>query len=254
MIYHQKNRRKKQSFKILIIILVVFILFRIFNINLLSKIFDHPINYILESNSSVLSPFKSTLVYFESKKELEKEINQLKQENTNLKVETLFGQAITQEFEVYKSHFGSSTIQGVPAKVILRPPFTPFDTIKISGNLSSKQVGDMVFYKNILIGKIIDKDNTYATVELFSSPDKVTQITLGGTQFEAKGLGGGRYVFEASKELEVKEGEPVIYPDQSVLILGVVEFVESKEQDLFKKVYFNLPTPLNTLSYVTVGL
>lgn len=254
MIYHQKNRRKKQGLRILFILLVIFIIFRLFNINLISKIFKHPINYVLESNTIILSPIKNTLVYFKEKKDLQKELEQLQQENTNLKIESLFGQAITQEFETYKSYFGSSTIQGTPAKVILRPPFTPFDNIKISGNLGSRQVGDMVFYKNILIGKIIDKDNTYATVELFSSPDKITQVVLKGTQFEAKGLGGGRYVFEASKELEIKEGEPVIYPDQNIFILGVVEFVESKEEDLFKKVYFNLPTPLNTLSYVTVGL
>ncbi len=111
-----------------------------------------------------------------------------------------------------------------------------------------------MFYKSIVIGKITEKDNTYATVELFSSPDKIVPVTINGTQFEAKGLGGGRFVLEASKEFEVAVGDPIIYPEQKVLVIGVVEFIESKEEDLFKKIYFNVPVPISTISYVTVGI
>lgn len=202
----------------------------------------------------VLSPAKNTLVYFKQKKDLEEQVKILRTENTDLKLENLLDKNITQEFEYFKAQFGELTQQNDYYKVILRPPFTPFDILKISGNLENKKVGDFVFYKNILIGTVVEKDNQYATVELQSSPNKKTPIALKGTQFEAKGLGGGRYVFEASKEFEVAVGDPVEYPYQNVLILGVVEFVESKEDDLFKKVYFNLPTTLDMISYVNVGV
>lgn len=253
MTYHQRNKNKFNGTKFIFIIFVILFVFRIFNINLVAKIFDGPINYVLESHNVVLSPFKNTLIYFKSKKDLEAQVESLKIENTNLKLENLLNNTVSQEFEYFKNQFGTTT-QGSLYKVILKPPFTPFDNIRISGNLESKQIGDFVFFKNILIGKVIQKDNRYATVELFSTPDKITQVSIKGTQFEAKGLGGGRFVLEASKEFEVIEGEPIIYPEQTLLMLGVIEFVESKEEDLFKKIYFNVPVPISTISYVTVGI
>ncbi len=254
MIYRQRNKTKFKGIKIVGIIFVILLFLRLLNISFVSRLFDQPVNYIVESNLRILSPIKNTLVYFKDKKSLEEQVKQLRTENTELKLENLLNKNISNEFEYFKSQFGEVTQQNTFFKVILRPPFTPFDRIRIAGNLEPYQVGNLVFYKSLLIGKIIEKDNRYATVELFSSPEKKTVITVKGTQFEAHGLGGGRYVFEASKDFDVTEGEPIVYPEQTVVILGVVEFVESREEDLFKKVYFNLPTSLDMISYVTIGI
>jgi len=253
MIYRQRNKNRHIGTKVIVTFFVVVVILRIFNINIISKIFDAPANYILESQTVVLSPFKNTLIYFKSKKELEEQNKSLQSDNVNLKLENLLNNTISQEFEYFKNEFGTTT-QGSLYKVILKPPFTPFDNIQIVGDLGSKQVGDLVFFKTILIGKIVEKSDRYATVELFSTPDKVTPVSIKGTQFEAKGLGGGRFVLEASKEFEVTEGEAIIYPEQTLVILGVVEFIELKEEDLFKKIYFNVPVPISSISYVTIGI
>lgn len=253
MIYHQRNRKKKFGIKIFFSILILFILLRLFNVPIFINIFDKPVHYIAESNLFILQPFKNSILYFKNKKELSAEIDRLKKENIDLKIQTLFDQATSNEFEIFKQQFASTTLAGVIAKVILKPPFSPFDTITISGNLQNSIVGDYVFYNSILIGKIVSKDNTHAKVELFSTPEKITPTLLRGVQFEAKGLGGGRYVFEVSKEFEVALGDPILFPDQNLIVLGVVEFIESKEEDLFKKIYFNLPIPFDSLLYVTVG-
>jgi cell shape-determining protein MreC len=253
MIYRQRNKNRHIGTKVIVTFFVVVVILRIFNINIISKIFDAPANYILESQTVVLSPFINTLIYFKSKKELEEQNKSLQSDNVNLKLENLLNNTISQEFEYFKNEFGTTT-QGSLYKVILKPPFTPFDNIQIVGDLGSKQVGDLVFFKTILIGKIVEKSDRYATVELFSTPDKVTPVSIKGTQFEAKGLGGGRFVLEASKEFEVTEGEAIIYPEQTLVILGVVEFIELKEEDLFKKIYFNVPVPISSISYVTIGI
>lgn len=253
MTYHQRNRNKISGTKIIIGIFALILILRMFNVSIVVRIFDAPINYILESHTAILSPLKNTLVYFKTKKELESKVEVLQEENTNLKLENLLQKTMEQEFEYFKNEFQASSTSQL-YKVILKPPFTPFDNIRITGNLDTTQIGDLVFYKTILIGKITEKDSHYATVELFSTPDKVTQVSIKGTQFETKGLGGGRFVLEASKEFEVAEGEAILYPEQNVLILGVVEFIESKEEDLFKKIYFNVPVPISTISYVTIGI
>ena len=253
MIYRQRNRKKKFGIKIFFGVLFLFIILRLFNIPIFVTLFDKPVHYIVESNLFILQPFKNSILYFKDKKQLQDEVNRLKKENIDLKIQTLFEQTTLNEFEVFKQQFASTTSMGTVAKVILKPPFSPFDTITISGNLEKILVNDFVFYNSILIGKVVSRDNTYAKVELFSTPEKVTPILLHGVQFEAKGLGGGRYVFEASKEFEVASGDPIVFPDQKLIILGVVEFIESKEEDLFKKIYFNLPIPFDSLLYVTVG-
>lgn len=254
MTYRQRNKTKHRGVKIIGSIFLLFLILRLLNVSFVSNMFDGTVNYVLESNVYVLSPVKNTLMYFKDKKDLQDRVQELQSENTDLKLDNLLNKNITQEFEYFKNQFGEVPQQNNMFKVILRPPFTPFDMIRISGKLDAYNVGDFVFYKNILIGKITEKDNRYATVELLSSPDKKIPITVKGTQLEAQGLGGGRYSFETSKDLDIKEGDPVVYPDQTVLILGVVEFIETKEQDLFKKVYFNLPTSLDTISYVSIGM
>lgn len=253
MTYHQRNRNKISGTKIIIGIFVLILILRMFNVGIVVRIFDTPINYILESHATILSPLKNTLTYFKSKKELDSRVQSLEEENINLKLENLLQKTMEQEFEYFKNEFQASSTSQL-YKVILKPPFTPFDNIRITGNLDSTQIGDLVFYKTILIGKITEKDSHYGTVELFSTPNKVTQVSIKGTQFEAKGLGGGRFVLEASKEFEISEGEPILYPEQKVLILGIVEFIELKEEDLFKKIYFNVPVPISTISYITIGV
>jgi cell shape-determining protein MreC len=254
MTYRQRNKTKHKGVKIIGSIFLLFLILRLFNVSFVSNMFDGTVNYFLESNVYVLSPIKNTLMYFKDKKDLQDRVQKLQSENTDLKLDNLLNKNITQEFEYFKNQFGEVPQQNNMFKVILRPPFTPFDMIKIAGKLDAYNVGDFVFYKNILIGKISEKDNQYATVELLSSPDKKIPVTVKGTQLEAQGLGGGRYVFETSKEFDIKESDPIVYPNQTVLILGVVEFIETKEQDLFKKIYFNLPTSLDTISYVSIGM
>jgi len=130
----------------------------------------------------------------------------------------------------------------------------PFDFIRASGDFSNYNMGDLVFYQNIVIGTIADKSSTYTTIELFSTPDKVIPAVINGTQFEAKGLGGGRYVLETSKDFEVKEGDAIAYPFEKIVLLGVVGQIETSESELFKKVYFNIPVTLDSISYITVGI
>ncbi len=252
MIYRQKNRRGTGGIKIVIGLIVLLVLFRIFNINLTDGFLKNGVNYVLESKSAVLSPVRGALVYFQSKDTLEESQRKLLAENMNLKLDALTSQAITQEFEYFKTLFGDVSPSTQPIKVILKPPFTPFDTVSLSGDLDPYAEGSSVFYQNVLIGTLMEKTGRYGSVKLLSTPGNVTPALIKGVQFEAKGLGGGRYFIEAPKDFDIKEGDPILYPSEQVILLGVVGQLESKEEDLFKKVSFNLPVPLDSISYVSI--
>ena len=250
MIYRQKN--KKKSLRIVLIIIFVIIVLRLFDNVFIIRLFDYPTNYILDSQNSLLEPLKNKIVYFQDKDELRSRLNELERENLELKLNQIFNQSNVQEFEAFIERFGSQSNERELFRVIAHPPFVPFDIIKITGDLRSYSIGELVFYKNILIGQIIEKNNRYASVKLFSSPDTSIPVLIRGSQFEAIGLGAGRYVFEVSKDFEIEEGDIILYPEQNPYILGSVGLIESSREDLFKKIYFNVPVALRSLSYVSI--
>lgn len=254
MTYRQRNKNKNMGTKILIGCVVAFVVLRIFGINFTDGVLKNSFNYIMESRTAAFAPLKNSLVYFQSKKTLEEENRRLKGENLNLNLSTLTNQTLNQEFEGYRNQFADVAAGSNPIKVILKPPFMPFDIIRLGGDVEQYTVGNLVFYKNVIIGSLVEKTSRYASVELFSTPGKVTPASIKGTQFEAKGLGGGRYVMEVSKDFEVSEGDAIVYPHEKVVLLGVVGEIESNEEDLFKKIYFNTPVPISSISYVTIGI
>lgn len=250
MIYRQRN--KKKTFKILFIFILILIVLRIFNNPIVVRLFEYPVLYVLDSQTILLSPVKQSLIYFKNKKELQEEIDTLKKENLELRISQLFDQSNLQEFDYFKSQFGTQEEIDTLFRVIQVPPFSPFDIIKITGDLKTYQVGDFVLYKNILIGKIIEKNNAYASISLFSSPETRVPVLIKGSQFEALGLGGGRYVFEVARDFQIEEGDIILYPDQNPYILGSVGLIEASGEELFKKIYFNVPVALRSLSYVSL--
>lgn len=250
MIYRQKN--KKKTFKTVFILIAILIILRVFDNSIVIRIFDYPVLYVLDSQNKLFAPIKEKLVYFQDKKALEEQNIILQKENLELKLSQVFDQSNLQEFDFFIEQFGTQQQTELLFRVIEVPPFSPFDIIKITGDLRAYQVNDFVLYKNIVIGKISEKNNAYASVSLFSSPETITPVLIRGSQFEAFGLGGGRYVFEVAKDFEIAEGDIILYPNQNPFILGSVGLIESSQEELFKKIYFNVPVALRSLSYVSI--
>ncbi len=254
MTYLQRNKKQShRGIKIVVVIAVLLFVLRIFGITPFAGMTQGIVQVILESKSSMLAPLKNSLVYFKSKTDLEAERDVLRAENTELKLQALTSTARTIEYQNFNAQFGQFTEGMKVFKVVLRPPFLPFDTLRIAGDMQGYTIGDHVFFSNVVIGTIVSRTNTSAHVELFSASEKITPAVIRGTQFEAKGLGDGRYRIEVAKDFEITEGDPITYPQEQLVLLGVVSQIETTEEDLFKKVYFNTPVPIASLSHVTIN-
>jgi cell shape-determining protein MreC len=254
MISRQKNRSRFKALKVVGVIFVFLLILRFFNNPIVVHLFNYPVNYVLNSTSGFSEPFKHAILYFKDKDDLQIRINELEQENLEFKLNQIVQQSNAQEFEYFVNTFGVTPQHNtVLLKVITRPPFMSFDLLRITGDLNPYQVNDFVYYKDILIGKLIEKNNIYGTVELFSSPDQKTPVIVRGSQFEAIGLGAGRYMFEVANNFEVVEKDVILFSEQHANILGVVTLIDARPEDLFKKVYFNIPIELSELSYVSIG-
>lgn len=256
MIYRQRNKKRNFVFKSILTVCAFLFVMRLFNVSFVINMLNYPVHYILNTSNVFTNPLKNSILYFKNKNDLEEENKKLKQENIELRLNQIVQQSNVQEFDYFVKTFGTNTqsVEHPLFRVISKPPFLSFDMLKITGDLSRYNIDEFVFYKHVLIGKVVEKNNTFATVKLFSSPEHKTPITVKGSQFEAIGLGSGRYTFEVAKDFEIQVADIILYPNDKIFVLGVVDVVETKEEDLFKKVYFNIPVPLSDISYVSIGM
>lgn len=156
-----------------------------------------------------------------------------------------------------RSTHASSTLAGatphVIASVLARPPRTPFDVFGIdAGRAEGVSEGDRVGYEGIVLGVVDTVDEHTAAVRLFSSPQSSMTVRIGSVDVEAVGQGGGRIRLQAPKGETIVAGDPVLLPALSLDLVGIVQLVESPENDAFQTAYFGAPVSLSEIRYVSL--
>jgi cell shape-determining protein MreC len=142
------------------------------------------------------------------------------------------------------------------AVVLSRPPHTPYDSLIIDmGEDHGLAPGDLVYADmNYLLGHVETVHLSSSVVELFSSPGEKIEVLLGSstTPVIAEGRGSGNFFIKVPRNIEVKEGDPIIVPSLRSLVLGTAEKVDSGEGEAYAYIYFKLAVNLNSLRYVQV--
>ena len=142
----------------------------------------------------------------------------------------------------------------VYAAIIKRAPDSPYDTFILdAGSEHGIKENDAVVFGSVVLGKIVEAGRGFSKAELFSSPGSVVQGVLGADMaIEAKGLGGG--AFEAILPLgeEVFLGEPLVLPSVSSKIFGLVQRIEEKKDEGFRRILFAMPVNPNQIDAVGI--
>jgi cell shape-determining protein MreC len=219
----QRSRKEKKSvFKITL--LVLFILFLVLNYFKWQPLNSFVLNVsepILELKEKIYQPFAGFFDFFGSKKKLNEEVENLKKENSSLRLQVLTNIVVESEYNNLIKQSITSEIE--VAKVILKPPFSSFDTMIISGNFDESKTGQKVYFKNIILGEIVEVRQNTAIVKLFSASSHKTVAKLtDGNQFEVIGKGSGQYEMILPKDAVINEGDPIIYPDDEIVLFGAI--------------------------------
>jgi cell shape-determining protein MreC len=145
-----------------------------------------------------------------------------------------------------RSTHASSTLAGAKphliASVLARPPRTPFDVFGIDAGRA----------EGVVLGVVDTVDEHTAAVRLFSSPQSSMTVRIGSVDVEAVGQGGGRIRLQAPKGETIVAGDPVLLPALSLDLVGIVQLVESPENDAFQTAYFGAPVSLSEIRYVSL--
>lgn len=197
-------------------------------------------------SSNFFQSFASKGKILEKNKELQKEIERLSVDNlrTRYLSDTLESMLAFDESSLL---FGSLLEYG---------SLGSYDNIVISrGESDNVRVGDVVFIAdNVLIGYVYETYSNTSRVRLYSeSSSKVNGILYPhGETLTALGNGGGNFIIEAPREIEVTVGDIFYSLSSPGNIIGIVRHVEFDARDPFKRVYLSHPVDIKKYQIVAI--
>lgn len=194
---------------------------------------------------------------FYSKSSLLEENEALKKEIRDISLKLLDRNLLYEENLALKERLGrSGPGQTVVARVLAKPPRSPYDTLVVDvGSREGIRGGEKVLYSdNIMIGEVAEVSEKTSKIKLLSSSGENINVTIGKSAVSALaiGIGGGNFEIKIPHDTPVSPGDSILAPSLMPYILGVVEYIESKESDPFKRILFK--SPISPLEIETVEI
>lgn len=260
MSYLLKSKPPRKHFlkkaTLIIFVFCFFMLLELFFTNAVIRI-SHTIAKPLWFGSNFLTkPLYEVKNFFTSKNELIKKNLELENEIMVLKLKEIDYNLLSKEFDELKNQFGREADSRVVARILSRPPQSPYDTLVIDlGSLSGVLQDSKVYIsENIIIGLVKEITPNTSLVELFSSGNKKQEAAVSrtGSSYILNGLGGGNFVLEVPKDTDIIWGDVFLYPEFSPSILGTVYYIDSSSQSSFKKIYIRVPGNIFSNKYVFI--
>lgn len=150
--------------------------------------------------------------------------------------------------------YSNSDSTGHLAAILARPPVSPFDTLVLSIDETSKaREGDLVYAPGgILLGELEDLSGGRSKAVLYSAPGEVHNAFIKGVgPIELRGQGGGNFETTFPKNTDVPQGALITLEGRDS-ILAKVGTTTVAEGDSFQKIYAALPISIQSLQWVRI--
>ena len=252
-----KNREKKNNNLKIILIAGVAILIYIFG-SFIYEPLTSPIlavaRPLLSANTTLGRTLNNTAQFFTLRKQLVRENNDLKVKL--LETERLLFTANTKLKSLPISTFLNSTeTNSFTARVMAKPRFLPYDILLLSSFSGQEAgVGQLVFWgENIILGEIVQTTSSEAKARLYSSGGTTKNVLIDGTiPAVLEGRGGGNFVIQLPRGLEILIGSRVYLADKPNLVIAIVGQVAKVPEKPFQTIYARTPVNINTLDWVAI--
>jgi cell shape-determining protein MreC len=176
----------------------------------------------------------------------EVEFNQMQTEYLDLK--TLLGDSATSSAESF----------GMLARVLSKPPFTPYDSFVVDkGSDAGVSIGNLVYANpGLVIGRVTTVTSQVSFVTLFSSGGEAQEFLVSrtGVSLSVTGKGGGNFEIYVPKDFDIKVGDSLIEPSYDIGIVAQIYAVDETSQNSFKKVYARVPKAIFQSKSVLIGI
>jgi rod shape-determining protein MreC len=142
------------------------------------------------------------------------------------------------------------------AGILSKPNQSLYDTLVIDIGLKDGIVsGKKVFaFGNIPIGYVSEVYANSSKVNLFSiSGEKTEVVMVGGDVFmEVVGRGGGNFEMILPRDFILEKGMEVVLPGITPYVLGIVEIIISDPRDSYQKALLTSPVNIQGIKFVEV--
>ncbi len=184
----------------------------------------------------------------------------LRERVRELEIYALNNQVLKAENEALRRLLGDTPEDGtgIAVRVLTRGGIAPYGVLTIAQPESTTlSVGARVFGAHgVGIGVVTDTFPTYAQVELFSQPQRSTDVLIQSgdttTPTTVTGTGSGNFVARVPRDVTVQVGDAVVLAQDSRIVIGMVGDVTVTPADAFKTVRIRVPLNLATLRFVSV--
>lgn len=262
MNYHRKSKSISKDFflKALFFVLLMVLLYS-FSSNL-----DF---FLTRSLHSVAYPFWKSKAFFskrlfviqaiiKSKETILNENRELKNKLLEIDYQRADIEILTIENKQLRSLLEREEVpETLQAFILARPPQTLYDVLIIDiGKKKGLKGGEKVFFRNILLGEIIEVFEKTASVRLLSSGGFETKAYIDRINLPVIiiGKGSGNFESKLPKDANVEIGDFLIIPGERGKLLGQVEEIESNPSSSFIKIFFRLPLNLQEIRWVSVEI
>lgn len=249
MTYLLQTRKKKNIFSFLFKS-IFFLLLVVFLFSFFSTPFKNLSNYL----SRVFLP-DAFLSFLSSKQDLYKENESLKQENATLKADLEANSLLVEENQRLRESLslvdsGEFTI----GEVILRGGKNNAQNKIVARVGKEVFVGDLVFFRKIPVGRVVEFKNSLATILLLSAPENTFSALIGDPSFEseAHGLGNGSFEIFVPKGVVVSVGDDISIPSFGSGAFSKISDISSDSADAFQRILFSFPFNLNYVDFVSI--
>ncbi|MFT5179840.1 MAG: cell shape-determining protein MreC [Candidatus Paceibacteria bacterium] len=252
MIYLQRNKKKSRKKVVIISILGILIFLTLFKINFIQDVAYRMFSPVFSLGNVVTKPFSGVATLFKSKSKLVEDMKTLEDKIKDLKIELMSVDSLQKENDDLRN-ITKGIDEGVVAKVITRPPNSPYDTFIIDlGYEDGMSVTNHIYTHGIRVGEIVQVHKKSSVVRLYSSSGNQIPIRIDGNiEAQADGQGGGRFITIIPKDIEVKEGDSISLPDETKAF-SLISKIETTEANSFQGIFFNLPFNISEISFVEV--
>lgn len=212
---------------------------------------------VVRLTNSIGSWFSTTNAFIRSKRTLAEENTVLKNQIRELSIQNKERLVLEAELTDLREIYNRTDVRNLTlAAIITKPPQSLYGTIVIDGGEEMGFVsGQTVYaYGSVPIGVIDSVSKRSATVQLFSAPNRETQVRLLPLREDVTlvGRGGGNFSVSLPQGVEVSENTTVVTKEVNPRIIATFIEVISDTRDPIQTLLFAAPVPISELSFVEV--
>lgn len=193
--------------------------------------------------------FENIVIFFNSKKAISLDNQELKSENELLKSKVA---ALMEALDM--QNYEADSVSGISAEVLTRSSASPFGTIIVSaGEEDGVFVGEEVFGGFSPIGKVSFVDKNISEVTLYTSPSSNFEAKLeDGTPVSLEGRGNNGFFIEVPRSVSAYPEMKIFKASDELYPIAEVVHISFDPRDPTQIIYAKPIVNIESLRFVTI--